>query len=274
MCSALALAGFGGRAFAQVPGGGGRAECQVFTGPGPITNETGGLFVAGPGSCVNGGVTASIQTKPFVLLQAVADASAMGSADRSGDSAIVELQYNFTLTGGTAGDDVPLLIHTIMNTSATASTDGNGNANIASAGLNLFGLACPGCDTIVRNDASKNVCTFSPDDSGCTSSFDGDLALTMKSGAGERVFMQIILASSAKFAGVTSASIDPFIFIDPSFAHAGDYQIVVDSAVANALPPDNGGGSDGVPEPATWALMLAGFGGLGVAMRRRRSVAA
>ncbi|WP_394763085.1 PEPxxWA-CTERM sorting domain-containing protein [Phenylobacterium sp.] len=29
----------------------------------------------------------------------------------------------------------------------------------------------------------------------------------------------------------------------------------------------------GVPEPATWAMMLVGFGGLGVALRRRRAVA-
>jgi hypothetical protein len=29
----------------------------------------------------------------------------------------------------------------------------------------------------------------------------------------------------------------------------------------------------GVPEPATWAMMLLGFGGIGVAMRRRRKVA-
>ncbi len=29
----------------------------------------------------------------------------------------------------------------------------------------------------------------------------------------------------------------------------------------------------GVPEPASWALMLVGFGGLGAAMRRRRAVA-
>ena len=27
----------------------------------------------------------------------------------------------------------------------------------------------------------------------------------------------------------------------------------------------------GVPEPATWAMMLLGFGGIGMAMRRRRS---
>lgn len=35
-----------------------------------------------------------------------------------------------------------------------------------------------------------------------------------------------------------------------------------------------GGGGGGVPEPATWAMMLVGFGGLGVMMRRRRVVAA
>ncbi len=32
-----------------------------------------------------------------------------------------------------------------------------------------------------------------------------------------------------------------------------------------------GGGGNAVPEPSTWALMLAGFGGLGAALRRRRA---
>ena len=32
--------------------------------------------------------------------------------------------------------------------------------------------------------------------------------------------------------------------------------------------------ADGVPEPATWALMIGGFGGLGAVMRRRRGLAA
>lgn len=34
-----------------------------------------------------------------------------------------------------------------------------------------------------------------------------------------------------------------------------------------------GGGLNGVPEPATWAMMLMGFGGLGAILRRRRAAA-
>lgn len=50
-----------------------------------------------------------------------------------------------------------------------------------------------------------------------------------------------------------------------------------DGAPANNLPPvaflDHVSLSM-VPEPATWAMMLVGFGGLGAALRRRRSLAA
>lgn len=41
------------------------------------------------------------------------------------------------------------------------------------------------------------------------------------------------------------------------------------------VPPIGGGGSvGGVPEPATWALMLIGFGGIGASLRRRRGIGA
>jgi hypothetical protein len=36
----------------------------------------------------------------------------------------------------------------------------------------------------------------------------------------------------------------------------------------------NGVAAGGVPEPATWAMMLVGIGGLGAAMRRRNGLAA
>ncbi len=47
-----------------------------------------------------------------------------------------------------------------------------------------------------------------------------------------------------------NASADPFIFIDPSFAGAQNYHIVVSDGVGNALPAST------VPEPGTLGLMV------------------
>lgn len=55
--------------------------------------------------------------------------------------------------------------------------------------------------------------------------------------------------------GVTQA-----ILLDPVFGHGG--------------PGGGGGGGGAVPEPATWATLIAGFGLTGAAMRRRRATAA
>jgi len=44
---------------------------------------------------------------------------------------------------------------------------------------------------------------------------------------------------------------------------AGDMQIVSGSAFAAPPTPP-------VPEPATWAMMLLGFGAIGLSMRHRR----
>jgi hypothetical protein len=74
---------------------------------------------------------------------------------------------------------------------------------------------------------------------------------------------------------------------DPTFAHLqlgfapGSYSLTVEGDGIEGLPAgfgvrlDPGGGVKGaVPEPATWAAMLLGFGGIGAALRRRRSLAA
>jgi hypothetical protein len=76
----------------------------------------------------------------------------------------------------------------------------------------------------------------------------------------ERVLLQIIVAASSTAGGSGSASIDPFIFVDPQLSNAGDYAITVSDGVAN-IPP--------VPEPSAWMLSLASFGGLGVVRSRR-----
>ena len=46
------------------------------------------------------------------------------------------------------------------------------------------------------------------------------------------------------------------------------------SHVAFFTTEDGGGGGNEVPEPATWAMMILGFGGVGSMMRRRRTALA
>jgi hypothetical protein len=61
--------------------------------------------------------------------------------------------------------------------------------------------------------------------------------------------------------GIYSASADPMITIDPTFLgdNPGNYTLVFSS---NINP-------NGIPEPSTWAMMLLGFAGLGLAGYRR-----
>lgn len=56
----------------------------------------------------------------------------------------------------------------------------------------------------------------------------------------------------------TFAMVDPVIEVDPSDPNAGDFIVLTSPGIGNA-----------VPEPATWAMMLAGFAGLGFAGYRR-----
>jgi hypothetical protein len=60
----------------------------------------------------------------------------------------------------------------------------------------------------------------------------------------------------------STATVDPMIYIDPSFASASDYTIVFSDGINVGSIPG------AVPEPSTWAMMLLGFAGLGFAFRR------
>ncbi len=61
--------------------------------------------------------------------------------------------------------------------------------------------------------------------------------------------------------GAAKGFIDPIITIDPSFADASRYHLVFFNGAGNPLS---------LPEPATWAMMLVGFGAAGSVMRARR----
>jgi hypothetical protein len=68
--------------------------------------------------------------------------------------------------------------------------------------------------------------------------------------------------------GNYSATLDPKLIVDPSFPDASAYSIVFS-------PNVGGSAGSAVPESSTWAMLIIGFGGLGIAgWRRGRRVAA
>ena len=256
----LATTWLGSPALAQVPGGGGEAVCQTFA-RGLVDNQTGGTFPVGPAHCRLGQEAgADIAIQPFALLSAFADTVGLEAEDRSGTSALAALQYDFTLTWGNVGDLVPVLVQTSLLAFADLSDDPN-NANSASANIVVRSLSPVSGG---HNEASTFACDSHPVNCDSADMVDDELEITLASGSAGRVFMQVLVAASSTSGGGASAQIDPFIFVDPHFANAADYTITVADGVGNALPP-------AVPEPGTWALLLAGLGGLRTVGRRRRT---
>jgi hypothetical protein len=82
----------------------------------------------------------------------------------------------------------------------------------------------------------------------------------------QEIEIQVGGAVNNPLGGSFSVTIDPLITLAPGFADQG-YTLLV---APDAQPPAGGG----VPEPATWGLMIAGFGLAGAALRRRRGPAA
>jgi hypothetical protein len=264
----LAVTGVGSPALAQVPGGGGEAVCQRVV-AGIVAEQNGGTFPVGPASCELGGHSfVDIVITPIVILTATVDVTDLEFGDRNAAVALAALQYDFILTGGNAGDVVPILLTTSLHTSVGPSDDPN-NSNSASANFSVFGVSSPG-GRIVSNGPSTFACSASPGPADpdeppqcpSTDSNDDVLGFDMVTGTTGRVFLEVLAAASANAQGFAQAEVDPFIFVDPRFPNAGEYTITVLGGVANALP---------VPEPDAWALLLVGLGGLSTTARRRRS---
>lgn len=91
--------------------------------------------------------------------------------------------------------------------------------------------------------------------------------------------------------GFGSGVVETFFFEDGAFGQDGSYVSIggnagarlIISGTADALQPEpdgyvppvpvGGSGVGGVPEPASWSLLIAGFGLAGAALRRRRVLA-
>lgn len=238
--AAYTLAATPASAASPLPAATGDIECTTATGS-----------ISSPVSCDAGTDNGSVSYTPFAGVQA--HALGEGLADEAG--AFGTLNYSFEVIGGNPGDVVPLDIDTALQ--AVPISIGYAFAEI-----------------LVTADGSTGVtiCT-----SGCgvdsgVAGFTGTLQVDALSGAvyADAVHMEVdvigALGGTADFDGGT-ASVDPHIYVDPSFPDADDYSVLFSDGIGNQIPS-----TTAVPEPATWAMQLLGFFGLGALSRcvRRR----
>lgn len=171
-----------------------------------------------------GGGTGSISLYPFVTLQAQIDQTYT-------QDVIATLDYYFEIVGGTVGANVPVLITTNLLTSGTYPEYGGASIGVFTGGG--AGLA------------GEIVCTYSTDCS--ATQFSGNLSLTAVAGSEYRIHLSAV----AEGLGV-SASVDPYIFVDPTFADASAYSVEVSAGVGNSPAS--------VPTPGTLPLFGSALG--------------
>ena len=196
-----------------------------------------------PFACtIAGGASGSVQEAPSVLLVSHAAVPSPGVTSQ----ALTDLQYFFEVVGGRPGDLVPVLIETSLATVAAGQE--------AFAAANIQVRTTSQVPTVVAT-CTDGSCPFGTD-------FSGTFSVNAVSGQVASVLLVTQAAVGGLFGGTADASADPVIFIDPSFAGAANYLVVVSDGVGNS--------SSLVPEPSNFSLLGIGLATLG--WRRRRKV--
>jgi hypothetical protein len=153
-------------------------------------------------------------------------------------SANLRVSYSFEVFGSQLGDTVPLLIATDLSTSETGYA--NAYASIAVA-TSLGGSSALYC-SVASGFVPCAATSFSGDVSVSATSGTVD-TLTLEVSAGASLLQDIVTSSA-------SASADPFIYVDPSFAGAANYEILVSPGIGNSSS------MAATPEPGTLLLIL------------------
>jgi opacity protein-like surface antigen len=149
---------------------------------------------------------------------------------------------------------------------------------INQASLNLFGTSNFG-DVLVATGPFSQTFDFTTTGDNDASSFVGTIALA--SGGKNIDFSAIDLDGTFNFVKTSGADLNEQWELATAFLSAGTHAIHVYGDVLTTSANDAASYSGtlnlspaAVPEPATWGLMIMGFGGMGAVLRRRRQATA
>jgi hypothetical protein len=216
------------------------------------TTPTG--YITGATSCDGGTDSGLVGYSPFASLYG--HALGVGLIDEAGVFGV--LNYSLEVTGGAPGDVVPLEIET-------------------SLGAVPISIGYAFAEILVSADGSTGatICTALCGVGSGVTGFTGTLTVDALSGTvyTNAVHMEAevigALGGTSDVDGGT-ATVDPYIFVDPSFPDASAYSVLLSDGIGNGI-------RSGVPEPAAWAVMLLGVCLVGAGLRigrRRNAIAA
>lgn len=165
------------------------------------------------------------------------------------------LDYWLRIDGPAYDGTIPVFYSSDLSVSADHTPD-NASAEFILQSYNTY----PGGSPFQNLTNQSWGVSVSGDSSGVQVTDARRITGVFQLGFGDLLAAGIVADVSSQNGGQASAFADPYFYIDPKFAAANPgYSLV--------LSPFAGNDPIGVPEPASWAIMLMGFAGLGAVLR-------
>jgi hypothetical protein len=229
------------------------AQTEVFNFPNGTLIEN---LQTAPQSSALGSNMASVKVLPNPSLLVIATGNDFSN--------YAELNYNFEITG--PAENIPIIVHGALNTQAIGSpvTDAFAVAVFA-LGQGVDVGTAPGDGLFLAQSCASNFLScqgYCPTSASCgDGSFNEPLTLVTNT----EYAISIDALSETDGGGTARAIVDPYITFGTPLSDPGLYSFNFSNGIGNA--------PGGIPEPATWAMLLLGLFSLGTALRRSRRTA-